>query len=49
MMMEKNPRSTVYFYVAVLLMEMKTKYNKYRRGLEQEVKAFYNSSERLWR
>ena len=35
LMMEKNPRSTL-FYVAVKLIDVKTKYNKDRRGLEQE-------------
>ena len=34
-MMEKNPRSTL-FYVAVKLIDVKTKYYKDRRGLEQE-------------
>ena len=33
--MEKNPRSTL-FYVAVELIDVKTKYYKDRRGLEQE-------------
>ena len=33
--MEKNPRSTL-FYVAVKLIDVKTKYYKDRRGLEQE-------------
>ena len=35
MMMEKNPRSTL-FYVAVKLIDVKTKYYKDRRGLAQE-------------
>ena len=47
--MEKNPRR-LYFYVAVILIDFKTKYYKDCRGLEQEeVDAFYYSSERLWR
>ena len=36
--MEKNPRSTL-FYVAVKLIDVKTKYYKDRHGLEQEVEA----------
>ena len=44
--MEVNPRS-IYFYVAVKLIDVKTKYYRDRRGLEQEkVKVFF-SSERL--
>ncbi len=50
MMMEKKTRARFYFYVAVRLIDLKTKYYKDRRGLEQEeVEAFYYSSERLRR
>jgi len=35
MMMEKT-RARLYFYVAVNLIDVKTKYYKDRRGLEQE-------------
>ena len=46
--MEKNPRSTL-FYVAVKLIDVKTKFYKDRRGPKKKKWKFFYSSERLGR
>ena len=45
--MEEKNRARLYFYVAVNLIDVKTKYYKDRRGLEQEEVELFYSSERL--